>query len=924
MKRASFFLVVAIGFAALSLSGNTARAQTHACADCHIAHGGLGSPLLNKATVETVCLTCHTAGGAAEIKKDVAVHAGADHGADVTTCSDCHDHEGEVGTNVSNVTLVVKTYPRGSPVDKPVVFDATRTFDDDDATFDGICEVCHTLTTYHRSDGTSDTPHNDGADCATCHSHLSGFQGSGNCTACHDVVRGSRRAILGEMSLSSHHLDWAGAGYNSPSEIPPEDCEVCHDQSNHQSNAAGNVLLKDADTGAVYNSNDPTQLTNFCASCHDADMANGAIPFSDGRIPPVIDGTTWLTTRHGSAMITGPTGINAAAPVAPHADETPKGCLNCHMSGHGVDKDATLFPICETCHGALGDTPAPFADRHFDPSSNPTPIRNDYNMDCRTCHTPHTNVNHKLGVHDHWDNTETAQTTNVGVTNIRLFGRDEDGSGVAKVATPQKILSVVTANPGPAAPCSDSNTAVQINLPPFIITEGHGVPFTIVAGDRIEIDNSDATFDGFYRVKETVWDGLPDDPPTGWVCYDHPTFATYSGYGWVRSRGWLPIPDIRNASWDGANATVDFSGPSGVVQGIHSIIIGDTINVIGVDPTPYNGQKVVNAVTETSVSWAAASDPGTYVSGGTVEYIGSVKEIASITKVGPMAPPGINIIRATWTSQGNPDTATITTGQPHGYVQNDLVTISGVNPSGFDVVDATVRTATATTIKYALATDPGAYVSGGTIPDIGGNIYALRITLNADNDNLEILKLKEGAAGDILRIYGAADSAFNERWEVLGGGVNVAVDPPTIDVRCPPYLRTDTTPFLPYCDISTMAASTTGGTLQTTGTMRETVFDSLGQLIAAPVGEYLVDYNHSFASVDLPASTEDGYKYGPCELCHDRTEIVNHQTDNYSETHQIGDTCSLSCHPHSQGFDKVGGVCPRVTPLVCPPYLPIP
>lgn len=64
----------------------------------------------------------------------------------------------------------------------------TNSFADGDATRDGVCEVCHTLTDYHRFDGSNPGGnHQEGTRCTNCHSHAtatSAFQPS--CTGCHD------------------------------------------------------------------------------------------------------------------------------------------------------------------------------------------------------------------------------------------------------------------------------------------------------------------------------------------------------------------------------------------------------------------------------------------------------------------------------------------------------------------------------------------------------------------------------------------------------------------------------------------------------------------------------------------------------------------------------------------------------------------
>jgi hypothetical protein len=288
------------------------------------------------------------------IPKDVDIHNGPKHTA-ATSCWNCHNHEGEAGSNLSMIPTTITTPNSG---DKSVTFTATsgtNSYADGDATYDGVCEVCHTGTDQHRNDGSAGQ-HNAGNTCITCHGHDGGFAGSGACRDCHASAQGSRRAILAELSRPSHHVSWADS-------VKTADCEACHDQSQHQQ---GSVRLKDADGGsAIVLTGDPAsdsaqaaKLTSFCLACHDSDGAGGAAPFTDGVMPPVIDATAWTSGSHnGAPAIAGCFG---------------DGTYGCHASGHGSEKRKLLAPpdlaptapalaeeeegFCFNCHD--GDGPA--------------------------------------------------------------------------------------------------------------------------------------------------------------------------------------------------------------------------------------------------------------------------------------------------------------------------------------------------------------------------------------------------------------------------------------------------------------------------------------------------------------------------------------------------------------------------------------
>lgn len=355
-------LVAALALLAGNAGSLEAQTPKHNCDFCHNLHGGSYNQLQDYAVAEDLCLSCHSDGGPATwprdgddvtIPKGVTIHDGLKH-TEPTSCWDCHNHEGEAGSNLWMIPQLLATPNSG---DWTVVFTATsgpKSFADGDGTYDGVCEVCHTGTDQHRNNGTVGK-HNAGTDCTACHGHDGGFAGSGGaCRDCHSQVQGSRRAILGEFSRVSHHVAWVDS-------VKVADCETCHDQSQHQQ---GSVRLNDVDGGAsIVLTGDPAadtaeaaKLTTFCLACHDSDGAAGAAPFSDGIMPPVIDATAWGASSHDGA----------AAIVGCYGD----GNFGCHASGHGSQKKTLLAPsgtaatapalaeeeegFCFNCHDSSG------------------------------------------------------------------------------------------------------------------------------------------------------------------------------------------------------------------------------------------------------------------------------------------------------------------------------------------------------------------------------------------------------------------------------------------------------------------------------------------------------------------------------------------------------------------------------------------
>ncbi|MBI5695854.1 MAG: right-handed parallel beta-helix repeat-containing protein [Nitrospirae bacterium] len=108
-----------------------------------------------------MCLDCHV----------TATHR-------TINCLTCHENHGYV--NRYGVRPRIKTPNSGI---RNVVFTSVTgpdSFADGDNVYDGICEVCHTQTRYHRNNGTGFANHSSGvnesgSDCTACHAHQAGF-----------------------------------------------------------------------------------------------------------------------------------------------------------------------------------------------------------------------------------------------------------------------------------------------------------------------------------------------------------------------------------------------------------------------------------------------------------------------------------------------------------------------------------------------------------------------------------------------------------------------------------------------------------------------------------------------------------------------------------------------------------------------------
>ncbi len=267
---------------------------------------------------------------------------------------------------------------------------------------DRICEVCHTITSYHRyntaadPDGTGPLTaqtsfnHNNATDCIGCHPHNRGFKGAGDCYGCHTGAQNAtRRAVVndstgGDFRKASHHVSDGTANQIANKDV----CMVCHgdvlaDKGHpgvHPADPA--VDLKDPDTGA-YVTADEAGTEQVCANCHDANGATRAgLPAGATATQPF--NLTSMTVKDTNT----PPNIGWTAGQQAHsfnATNSSGGCLACH--GNAAAAGTTLDPK-KNAHGSDQSDMMQFP---YDATIAAYPAANAGNF-CYNCHgTPAAN-----------------------------------------------------------------------------------------------------------------------------------------------------------------------------------------------------------------------------------------------------------------------------------------------------------------------------------------------------------------------------------------------------------------------------------------------------------------------------------------------------------------------------------------------------
>ncbi|MFC1718176.1 hypothetical protein ACFL6S_31260 [Candidatus Poribacteria bacterium] len=338
--------------------------QNTTCDDCHIMHNHLGPSLTGTGETNNLCGSCHIWSGSGD---DVGTHQGL-------SCTTCH-YPHERGSNIDAVREQIETPPPNSEI-KDVIFTVSsgiHSFADGDGIYDGICEVCHTETKYHRNDPSGDHSHNVGSNCtvADCHMHSEGMRHGGPCENCHghddgwnggvyykstvshsthtendsDDLRGPNPVLACDYCHASEYpyfrLDKDDTGDNNYSLSETNICDECHSPGgsyNGVDSMADSVGAKDNWSSGVYSGNVLAPgKEKWCAGCHDNAPAIVAEVYA-----PAVVGDEDAATNYGTGYGFYKTGHGVAPPgTYPASGDAVLGaglsCEGCH--------DATMVHI---------------------------------------------------------------------------------------------------------------------------------------------------------------------------------------------------------------------------------------------------------------------------------------------------------------------------------------------------------------------------------------------------------------------------------------------------------------------------------------------------------------------------------------------------------------------------------------------------
>jgi len=248
-------------------------------------------------------------------------------------------------------------------------FDQTgpNSFSDGDAVYNGVCEVCHTLTDHYRNDGSApDQDHENvggagGTNCITCHRHVDGFGhgGGSECIECHGHDVGYEyspgKLSQGKGTFQSHSTHTE----NDDDDLkgPFIDCDACHDVNNYPYFKSGT----DTDGNGKYDISE----TDVCDTCHSPSgsyngVDNSTIGAKNNWYQGVYEDAalkagkeTWCAGCHDENPANSKydsSGINAPDVIGRESESTPYG------TGYGFYKTGHGLPVYENypASGATG------------------------------------------------------------------------------------------------------------------------------------------------------------------------------------------------------------------------------------------------------------------------------------------------------------------------------------------------------------------------------------------------------------------------------------------------------------------------------------------------------------------------------------------------------------------------------------------
>lgn len=198
---------------------------------------------------------------------------------------------------------------------------------------------------------------------------------------------------------------------------------------------------------------------------------------------------------------------------------------------------------------------------------------------------------------------------------------------------------------------------------------------------------------------------------------------------------------VTTAAWAAGTATLTTATDHGLAD-------NQVVQVSGISPAGYNATATITAHTANTLSFTLASNPGAYVSAGQVKLISN----------------SIGVSNAAWSG----GTATLTTPSGNGLAASQVIQVSGVAPTGYNGT-VTVTARTPTTVSYALAGDPGAFVqSSGRVELLANTFSATNASWASGTATVTTSSAHGFAVDQVVRISGITPGGYNGTVNLTG------------------------------------------------------------------------------------------------------------------------------------------------------------
>lgn len=246
-----------------------------------------------------------------------------------------------------------------------------NSFADGDVDYDGICEVCHTQTTYHRNTAAGDHNHQKSDRCTDCHLHIEGFNPS--CESCHGFPPTIASELVDPLLRPPGTGSSTAGAHDKHVNLKGFECDICHYESvgfNYPSHDNALTITLgfslfgsayvggdyDGQSGLAYNTNDavnnnitsPGLGTKTCSNlyCH------GTYPLNHATQPGADWGGGQDTTPVWSSSITtcnpchdaggDGTGLSGRHDTHTHGSTYDFFCDKCHVETAAVDSKTEI------------------------------------------------------------------------------------------------------------------------------------------------------------------------------------------------------------------------------------------------------------------------------------------------------------------------------------------------------------------------------------------------------------------------------------------------------------------------------------------------------------------------------------------------------------------------------------------------------